>query len=96
MGDLPVSIEIPLPFCLRLNDGVYKVRYRERVYVCHLRKVWSDFASGCDPDKNEGSIKPVFLFQATTGKITKASDMEINFDKKGFFRHTLFFDYGIY
>jgi hypothetical protein len=90
LSSLPVSVEIPLPFCLRLQDKDYKVRYEEKVYLCHLRKVWSDFASGCDPDKNEGPIKYEFLFQATTGKITKASNMEIDFDKKGFFRHTVF------
>lgn len=89
MDDFPVSVEIPLPFCLLLNDGVYKVRYRERVHICHLRKVWSDFASGSDTDKNT-PINPVWLFQPTTGKITKAVDMEIAYDKKGFFRHTVF------
>ena len=90
LNALSVSVEVPLPFCLRLRDGDYKVCYGEKIYLCCLRKVWSDFAIGCDPDKDESPIKPEFLFQVTTGKITRASDTEIEFDKKGFFRHTVF------
>lgn len=89
LGTLPVSIEIPLPFCLCLHDDDYKVRLGERIYLCRLRKVWSDFASVCNPDKDE-SPKPEFLIQVKTGKITRASDTEIEFDKRGFFRHTVF------
>jgi hypothetical protein len=81
---------LPLPFCLRLRDGDYEIRYKKRVYLCHLRKAWSDFASGCNQDEQTGAIESEFLFKAITGEITKASNVEIEFDKKGFFRHTRF------
>lgn len=90
MSTLPVDVAMPLPFCLRLEDGDYKIRYKGRVYLCRLCKVWSDFASGCNPDKDVGPISTELLFKVTTGQITKALNCEIEFDKKGFFRYTVF------
>jgi hypothetical protein len=87
--NLPVSVVLPLPFCLRLRDGDYSIRHRDKVYLFNLRKEWSNFASGCNVDKQADEIESKFLFKATTGEITEALNFEIEFDKKGFFRHTV-------
>lgn len=90
MSDRPVRVMLHLPFCLRLLDGEYRVRHKDRTYMCNLRKVWSDFASGIDPDKHTGSVESELLFAVGAGKIAKASNIELRFDKNGFFRHTVF------
>ncbi|MBE9569586.1 MAG: hypothetical protein IMF11_03100 [Proteobacteria bacterium] len=89
-AQVEVYIEIPLPFCLYLEDGIYSVMHEGKIYECRLKKAWSELAEGSANLDIEEPAEAKFLVKAMTGEITTCRNIEIEFDKRGSLRHSIF------
>jgi len=88
--ELQAQIEIPLPFCLCVKDGIYPVMHEGKIYQCRLRKVWSELAKGSRNLDIEQPGESQFFFKVGTGEITTCKDIELRFDKRGSLRYSIF------
>lgn len=88
--ELEVYIQIPLPYCLYLKDGMYPMMHEGKRYECQLKKVWLELAEGSANLDIEEPREGEFFFKVATGEITTCRDIEIAFDKRGTFRYSIF------